>query len=98
MANAGITETSEAVEYLKMVVSGLVRDPKKIKIVESVDDMGRLLHLYVDQGDMGIVIGKIGANINALRLLMKIYGFVNGNERISLKIMDLENGRREYRA
>lgn len=97
MQNTGTAEMSAPAEYLTIVLKGLARHPEKVRIVEEVDNMGRLLKVYVAEDDMGIMIGKAGVNANAIKLLMKMHGFVHGGERISMKIMEPEEGRREYR-
>jgi len=64
-------------KFLKEVVSMLVSHPKDVKIDRTVDDRGVLLTLDVNQEDLGMIIGKEGRNISALRHLIKMIGFQN---------------------
>ncbi len=64
-------------KFLKEVVSMLVGNPKDVKIERTVDDRGVLLTMDVNQEDLGMIIGKEGRNISALRHLIKMVGFQN---------------------
>lgn len=59
-------------DLLEHLVKKLVSNPKKIKITESKKDDGVVhLSLSVHPEDMGIIIGKNGKNITAIRSLLK---------------------------
>ena len=59
----------------------------------TVDEMGVLLTLDVDAGDMGTVIGRSGATAKAIRTLLRVVGLRN-NARVNLKINEPEGGKR----
>jgi len=72
-------------EFLSILVTGIVKNPEKVIIQRTEDDMGTLLVVKVQKSDMGLVIGKAGITAQALKHIIKIFGF-NHDERISLKI------------
>jgi predicted RNA-binding protein YlqC (UPF0109 family) len=81
------------VHFLETVVKALVDSPDKVKIARTVDEMGVLLTLKVDNADMGKVIGRSGATAKAIRTLLRVVGMKN-NSRVNLKIEEPEGGMR----
>jgi predicted RNA-binding protein YlqC (UPF0109 family) len=66
----------ELVEY---IVRQIVENPDAVSVTESVDEGGRImLEIVTDPKDTGIVIGKQGKNINAIRSLVKIMAIKAG--------------------
>ena len=76
-------------KFLDFVVKALVDAPDKVKIVRTVDEMGVLLTLTVDNIDMGKVIGRSGNTAKAIRTLLRVVGMKN-NSRVNLKINEPE--------
>ena len=76
-------------QFLDFVVKALVDVPDKVKIVRTVDEMGVLLTLTVDNVDMGKVIGRSGNTAKAIRTLLRVVGMKN-NSRVNLKINEPE--------
>jgi len=72
-------------EFLENVVKTLVEKPDKVEITRTVDEMGVLLTLKVDQEDMGKIIGRDGNTAKAIRTLLRVVGMKN-NARVNLKI------------
>ena len=67
-------EPSALVGVLEFLARGLVESPDKVR-VESVEREGGVtLRLFVDQPDMGKVIGRSGRTARALRTLMRAAG------------------------
>lgn len=87
-------ETSEKT-YLLNLVQPIVSLPDEVVVTESTDEMGVLLTVSVNKADMGRLIGKQGANANAIRTLVRQLGFTN-NKRISIKINEPEGGTRGF--
>uniref|UniRef100_A0A832DUG8 RNA-binding protein KhpA n=1 Tax=candidate division WWE3 bacterium TaxID=2053526 RepID=A0A832DUG8_UNCKA len=59
-------------ELLKDLVTGIVSKPKAVKVSESTEEDGTIhLNLAVAAEDMGMVIGKQGQTIIAIRSLLK---------------------------
>lgn len=71
--------------FLEQVVKSLVEKPEKVEINRTVDEMGVLLTLKVDQDDMGKIIGRDGNTAKAIRTLLRVVGMKN-NARVNLKI------------
>ena len=77
--------------FLEYVVGAIVEFPDDVKITRTVDEMGVLLTMTVNQADMGKVIGKGGNTAQALRTLLRSIG-LKTNARINLKINEPEGG------
>ena len=80
-------------EFLEMIVKNIVSNPDAVNVDRTVDEMGVLLTLKIDQADMGYVIGRRGQTAQAIRTLLKIVGAKN-NSRVNLKIYDPNAGSR----
>ena len=78
-------------KFLELVIKALVDSPDKVKITRTVDEMGVLLTLVVDNADMGKVIGRSGNTAKAIRTLLRVVGMKN-NSRVNLKINEPEGG------
>ncbi len=76
-------------KFLELVVKALVDVPEKVKITRTVDEMGVLMTLVVDNADMGKVIGRSGNTAKAIRTLLRVVGMKN-NSRVNLKIEEPE--------
>lgn len=77
--------------FIENIVKQLVEKPDEVKVERTVDEMGVLIQLTVDQSDMGRVIGKEGRTAKALRTLLRVVGAKN-NARVNLKIMEPGGG------
>ena len=73
------------VSFLEFVIKALVDNPNDVKINRTVDEMGVLLTLDVNRGDMGKIIGREGNTAKAIRTLLRVVGMKN-NARVNLKI------------
>ena len=71
--------------FLEYVVKALVDHPEDVKIERTVDEMGVLLSLRVNQEDMGQIIGRGGSTAKAIRNLVRIVGLRN-HARVNLRI------------
>jgi predicted RNA-binding protein YlqC (UPF0109 family) len=79
--------------FLDFVVKALVDKPEAVVSNRSVDEMGVLLTLTVDAGDMGKIIGKDGNTAKSLRTLLRVVGMKH-NARVNLKINEPAGGTR----
>ena len=77
----------QEVQFLQFVVENLVNHKEDIKIEKKDDELGTLLTLSVNKEDMGIIIGKSGATINALRSIIRLL-WLKLNKKINLKVLD----------
>jgi len=76
-------------KYLLNIIQPIVTKPDDVIIKSSIDEMGVLLTVKVNKEDMGRLIGKQGANANAIRTLVRQLGF-SCEKRISVKIEEPE--------
>lgn len=76
-------------EFLEVVVKALVENPADVVIDRTVDEMGVLLTLSVNQNDMGKIIGRSGNTAKAIRTLLRVVGMKH-NARVNLKINEPE--------
>jgi predicted RNA-binding protein YlqC (UPF0109 family) len=58
-------------ELLEYMVKAIVKNPEEVEITTEETERGITLHLKVNEGDMGQVIGKEGRIINSLRSIIK---------------------------
>jgi predicted RNA-binding protein YlqC (UPF0109 family) len=72
-------------EFLEMLIKALVDNPDDVRIDRTVDEMGVLLTLSINQADMGKIIGRSGNTAKAIRTLLRVVGMKN-NARVNLKI------------
>lgn len=81
-------------EFVEYIVKQIVNHPDDVKIDRSVDEMGVLLTLNVNQEDMALVIGKRGSTAKAIRTLARIIG-VRNHARVNFRIAEPEGSTRE---
>jgi predicted RNA-binding protein YlqC (UPF0109 family) len=80
-------------DFLEYTVKALVDHPEDVHVNRTVDEMGVLLTLDVNQEDMGKVIGRSGNTAKAVRTLLRVVGMKN-NARVNLKINEPEGSSR----
>ena len=73
-------------EYLAAVIRPLLQYPEEMRIERTTTEQGEVLCLEVHTEDRGVCIGKGGATANAVRQLLGIVGYKNG-ERIGLSVI-----------
>ena len=84
-------------ELLEHIVKSIVNSPDDVKVDEreSVDFPGlTILTIDVEEGDKGVVIGRKGRTINAIRDLITINAIRN-DKRVKVLIKDDRPERRE---
>ncbi|MBI4599206.1 KH domain-containing protein [Candidatus Uhrbacteria bacterium] len=80
-------------EFVEYAVRAIVNHPDDVRTERTVDERGVLITLFINQEDMGYVIGRQGQTARALRILLKIVG-AKKNARVNLKIYEPEGSRR----
>ncbi len=78
----------QEIAFLKFIVESIVDKPEEVVIEKQDDEMWTLLTLQVAQSDMGIVIGKKGATVNALRSILRLQGMKMG-KKITLRVIEI---------
>lgn len=79
-------------EFVETVVKSLVNHPEDVRTERTVDEMGVLITLHINQEDMAYVIGRRGQTARAVRTLLRVVGAKN-NARVNLKIFEPEEMR-----
>jgi predicted RNA-binding protein YlqC (UPF0109 family) len=74
-------------DLLNYIVKSLVTKPESVEIKEQNVDGDVLLDLTVDPTDMGLVIGKTGKTIRAIRKLLTVRAIAE-NVRINLQLSE----------
>jgi predicted RNA-binding protein YlqC (UPF0109 family) len=77
------------VEVLETIVKNLVNNPDAVKITRSLDELGVLLKIKVHPQDTGLLIGRRGEMIKAIKTIMRAVGIKN-YARINIKIEEPE--------
>ncbi len=80
-------------EFVEFIVKSLVDHPDDVKTDRSVDEMGVLITLHLNQQDMGQVIGRQGQTAKAIRTLLRVVG-AKRKARVNLKINEPEGSGR----
>ncbi len=76
-------------DLLEYIVKSLVNKPEAISIDEQTDAGNVNLTLIVDPSDMGLIIGKSGQTIRAIRKLLTIRAIAE-NVRVNLQLNEPE--------
>ena len=74
-------------ELAQLVISAIVEHPDDVRIDRSIDEMGVLLTINVNPGDLGQVIGRVGVMAQALRTIFRAIG-AKKHSHLSLKIAE----------
>lgn len=92
-----MTQEFQDAVFLEQVVKALVENPNDVAVTRTVDEMGVLITLKVNQKDMGTVVGRSGNTAKAIRTLLRVVGMKN-NARVNLKILEPEGSTRMTQA
>ncbi len=74
-------------DLLHYIVSALVSKPDAVAIDEQISEEGINLVLTVDPADMGLIIGKEGKTIRAIRKLLTVRAIAE-NIRINVQLAE----------
>lgn len=74
-------------DFLEIVVKAIVDKADDVIIERSVDDLGVLIKLRVNEADMSKIVGKNGQTAKALRTLLRLVGS-KYDLRVNLKILE----------
>lgn len=72
-------------DLLNFIVTNLVTKPESVQIDEQTEAGNVNLNLTVDPQDMGIIIGKSGQTIRAIRKLLTVRAIAE-NVRVNLQL------------
>jgi predicted RNA-binding protein YlqC (UPF0109 family) len=79
---------SELKDYIEYVVKSVVDNPDEVRIKEMSGEQAVVYELRVDKRDLGMVIGKHGQNIVAIRTLLRAVSAKAGKKRVVLEIIE----------
>ena len=79
-------------DLLDYIVKNLVSKPEAVSIDEQNSNGNVDLYLTVDPSDMGIIIGKGGQTIRAIRKLLTVRAIAE-NVRVNLQLNEPEGGK-----
>ncbi len=65
-------------DFLEYIVKKIVENPENVSITQEEEEGAVRFHITVDPNDAGLVIGKEGKVINAIRNLIKIQAIKEG--------------------
>lgn len=74
-------------DLLQFIVTNLVTNPDAVLVEEQSDEGNVNLLLTVDPKDMGLIIGKSGQTIRAIRKLLTVRAIAE-NVRINLQLFE----------
>lgn len=74
-------------DLLNFIITSLVTKPEAVQIDEQLEDGGMNLNLIVDPSDMGLIIGKNGQTIRAIRKLLTVRAIAE-NVRVNLQLVE----------
>lgn len=74
-------------DLLHYIVTNIVSKPDEVKIEEENNQGNVDLFLTVDPSDMGLIIGKGGQTIRAIRKLLTVRAIVE-NVRVNLQLVE----------
>lgn len=74
-------------DLLQYIVTNLVSKPEAVSINEQSEDGNVNLDLIVDPSDMGLIIGKGGQTIRAIRKLLTVRAIAE-NVRVNLQLAE----------
>lgn len=74
-------------DLLNFIVTSLVIKPEAVQIDEQRDNGTINLNLTVDPADMGLIIGKSGQTIRAIRKLLTVRAIAE-NVRVNLQLTE----------
>lgn len=79
--------------FVEYVVKAMVDHPEDVSSDRTVDEMGVLITLKVNQEDLGQIIGRQGQTAKSLRTLLRVVG-AKHHARVNLKIFEPEGSRK----
>lgn len=75
--------------FLEKTVKAIVTNPEAVEVTEEIQDNWHHLKLKVANEDMGLIIGKSGKSISALRSLLRIKA-IKEDKQVYLELIDSE--------
>lgn len=80
-----------AENYIQTILTPLLRNPNELKIVSTTDQSGKLITVSASKEDMPYIIGRNAKTVDALRVLLHIFGTLKEGQKVSLIINNYEH-------
>lgn len=75
------------VEYTLFLVKSIVHEEEMVSVKEIGSDEEFInLEVLVKESDMGVVIGKSGKTISALRTMVQVYSYLHDKKKVKLNV------------
>lgn len=74
-------------DLLNFIVTNLVTKPEAVSVDEQSEEGNLNLNLSVDPSDMGLIIGKSGQTIRAIRKLLTVRAIAE-NVRVNIQLVE----------
>ncbi len=74
------------VEYTEFLVKSICRKPDMVKVESFEMEEGNMLEIIVHEEDKGMVIGRNGQMVAALRTLIQAKNYLEGKPRVRINI------------
>ena len=78
-------EKDNTQSLLESILKALASKPDEVDVTKTVDEMGVLFLVKLGEGDAGLIIGRAGRTIQAIRLIMTAIGMKN-KARLNVKL------------
>lgn len=76
----------DLVAFTDYLVRGLVKKPDMISVKKFDDEEFLTIQILVSEEDMGTLIGKNGATINAIRTLVQSSAYINNEKKVKINV------------
>ena len=73
-------------EVLGYIIKGIVKNPEDVKIVELVEENSKVFEVFLNDEDVGQVIGKDGRTIKSINILLNALAGPK-NEKYVLRVI-----------
>lgn len=81
--------TIQTEKLVEQMIKAIADYPEEVLVSRKLDNMGVLLSVNLNPRDCGMIIGKGGEVIKAIRTVARVVGIKN-NERVAVKVIDYE--------
>lgn len=78
-------DRDRVIEMLQYILGALVDYPDALQIRQTTTEEGAFIQLYVDKRDMGLIVGRGGSHVEAIKLIAKLVAF-KVDVRVSIKL------------
>ena len=75
----------QAKEFLETIIKGIVYNDSAVRVEADKDELGVLLRVWVHKDEMGLVIGRGGTTVSAIKLITRLYGVCH-KMRINVRV------------